>query len=601
MLRRSVPAGLSMGLALLLSGCLADGEEGAPGPAGPPGPPGPPGEPAASWTLSLSLLGRYESGQFGEGAAEVVAFHPATARTFVVNAASGRVDVLDATSPQAPRHVATLDVAGDVAAALGVGREAFGAANSVSVAVAGDLVAVALEANPRQNPGQVALYRTDGTFLRALPAGPLPDMLTFTPDGRRLLVANEGEPTTDGSFDPEGSITLVDLSDGVAAAQVHHLDFRAFGPEDLTGPVRISPRATSVAADLEPEYIAVAPDGRTAYAILQENSAVAVLDLERPEIQAVVALAPADYSLPGHELDASDRDGGARLLNWPLLGARMPDAAAAFAVGGRLYLVTANEGDAREFLAPAADAAACEAAGGIDFADGDCLFYRDEIRLGALLNRGARLAPSLLERLPADFAAPERLGRLKVVTDLGLAGECPSLARGGQPGPDCTYGQLYTFGSRSFTIWDAVSWQPVADSGADFERITAARLGEHFNADADDNEGDGRSDDKGPEPEALAVGVVEGRRYAFIGLERSGGIFVYDITQPQAPHFVEYFTTRDFRYDPTESPQLAGDLAPEHIAFVAAEDSPTGRALLIVGHEVSGTTAFIDLQVVPAQ
>ena len=39
----------------------------------------------------------------------------------------------------------------------------------------------------------------------------------------------------------------------------------------------------------------------------------------------------------------------------------------------------------------------------------------------------------------------------------------------------------------------------------------------------------------------------------------------------------------------------AGDLGPEGLVFIPAAQSPNGRPLLVVGNEVSGTTAVLQL------
>ena len=155
---------------------------------------------------------------------------------------------------------------------------------------------------------------------------------------------------------------------------------------------------------------------------------------------------------------------------------------------------------------------------------------------------------------------------------------------------DGDYDQLYSYGARSFSIWDAYG-NLVYDSSDDFEQITAAMLPDDFNSNNDANGSfDSRSDDKGPEPEALAIGVINGRTYAFIGFERMGGIIVYDVTDPHAPQFVQYLNNRDFAGDPEMS--TAGDLGPEGIIFIAASDSPTGSPMLMVANEISGSTTL---------
>lgn len=603
-----------LSLPLVLAGCEGDdGNDGAAGPAGSPGTPGVPGEDATSSSIALNFLGRYETGEFDESAAEIVDYDPATRQVFVVNANSGRIDILDISAPEMPTLADSLDVAADIAGAVAAVASAddLGAANSV--AVSGTTLAVAVEAAVKQDNGYVAFYQTDGTFLSAVEAGALPDMVAFTPDGNTALVANEGEPNGDYSVDPEGSVTLIDISGGagtVTSANVTELRFTAFnagGSKSLGSGVRTSLKSASVAQDLEPEYIAVSADSSTAWVALQENNAIAVIDVNAKEIRSVFGLGFKDHGLIGNELDASNRDGGINIRQWPLLGVRMPDTIDSYEYNGITYLVTANEGDGREYLTDADSAEDCTAQGGFDFDDGDCFHYLDEIRVGDILDSGASIELANLERFAPDLDTltdNANLGRIKVITTLGVSG-CPagSLEVSGQPTEGCVYEQLYSYGARSFSIFNGSTGELVFDSGSDFETITAQRLGADFNATNDENGGDDRSDDKGPEPEAIEIARIDGKVYAFIGLERVGGIMVYDISNPESAEFLQYINTRDFSVDIEELVDAgdfsaAGDLGPESIKFIAAGDSPTGEALLVVGNEVSGTTALFGVNLV---
>jgi hypothetical protein len=596
-------------LALSLAGCEGDdGRDGAPGPAGAPGADGADGADGAPGSdanaaLSLTFLGRTAPlGGFDESAAEIVAYHPATVRAFVVNAEVGKVDIIDLQDPAAPNRVGTLDVGADVEAAEGLPEGAMGDVNSVDIS--GDTLAVALAADVPQENGYIAIYTADGTFLSAVEAGALPDKVGFSPDGRYAVSANEGEPNDDYSVDPEGSLTIVDLSAGLdspVATTVGFTAFNADGSRTLTGPVRIAARSESVAQDLEPEFVAFSADSSTVYAILQENNAVAIADLASGEVSAVLGLGFKDYGLPGNELDPSNRDGGVNIRSWSVFGTYMPDGFDSYEVAGITYLVTANEGDGREYLTDAADETDCAAQGGFLFDDGDCLHYLDEIRVKDL--DPSQFTDALRERLGPDFQDDARLGRLKVITDLGLVdpAACATLATSGQPllfpdeapAPGCVYENLYSFGARSFTIWDTGTGRPVFDSGSDFELITARQLGAgSFNASNDDDEGDDRSDDKGPEPEAVELAEIGGNVFAFIALERVGGVMVYNISNPQSASFVQYVNSRAFSGD-AEADVAAGvsDLGPEDIKFVPAADSPNGEPLLLVSNEVSGTLA----------
>lgn len=563
------------------------------------GPKGPAGDNAVDSRIQLSFVGRYETGQFDESAAEIVDFDAATQRVFVVNAQSGAVDVLDASSPAAPILLQSLDVAGDVATAIaGISASDLGAANSV--AVKDGVVAVAIEASPKQSAGYIAFYRTDGSFVSAVQAGALPDMVTFTPDGTKVLAANEGEPNGDYSVDPEGTITIIDVSGGVSGLTTDNVTQLSLNNIALTGDVRISSKSASQGQDMEPEYIAISADSQTAYVALQENNAIAVVDLATDSVSRIVGLGYKDYSIPGNELDASNKDDAVNIRTWPVFGVYMPDGITTYESNGTTYLITANEGDGREYLTDATDAADCTSQGGFEFDEGDCFHYLDEIRIKDIADTGALFGSDLLARLSPTFEDSAELGRLKVVANLGVRGDCPTLATTGQPGAGCTFDALYSYGARSFTIWNTETMTPVFDSGSDFEVITANRLGlAHFNASNDDNEGDDRSDDKGPEPESVVVGIVDGKTYAFVGLERVGGIMVYDVSNPEAPEFVQYINPRDFTIADVEADLASvGDLGPEGLKFIAGMDSPTGNPMLVVGNEVSGTTALFDISVI---
>ncbi len=594
-------------LTLALGACEGDdGRDGAVGPAGAPGADGANGTQGApgadginaNAAISLKFLGRTPAiaANFDESAAEIVAYDATTQQAYLVNANAGLIDIVDLAAPSMPTIVGQLDASADVSANV-TGNPAMGGVNSV--AVYGNTVAVAVEADVKQDNGYIAFYGTDGTFLSAVEVGALPDMVGFTPDGNYVLSANEGEPNGDYSNDPEGSVSIIDVSGGFTELTAVTASFAPFNVGGLTGPVRVSAKAESVAQDMEPEYIAFSSDSTEAYVALQENNAIAVVNIAAGEIDDVIGMGFKDYGLPGNELDASNRDGGINVRNWSVFGTYMPDTIATYEVNGTTYLVTANEGDGREYLTDAADEADCATQGGYLFDDGDCFHYLDEIRIKDLGD--AQFTDDLKAKLGADFQDDANLGRLKAITTLGLvdSAACATLATTGQPitFPDedpiaeCVYENLYSFGARSFTIWDTETVRPVFDSGSDFEVITAQQLGLSFNASNDDNGGDDRSDDKGPEPEAVTIAEIAGNTYAFIGLERVGGVMVYNITNPQSAQFVQYINPRDFTVDAEADIETVGDLGPESIVFIAAEDSPSGEPLLLVSNEVSGTLA----------
>jgi 2',3'-cyclic-nucleotide 2'-phosphodiesterase (5'-nucleotidase family)/DNA-binding beta-propeller fold protein YncE len=498
--------------------------------------------------VQLDLLGTYRTGIFDGGAAEIVAFDPATARLFFVNADANEVVALDASDPSDLREV------------FSIGLDAFGGGAN-AVAVKGGIVAVAVEADEATDDGTVVFFTSKGTFLAAIEAGALPDNLAFSPDGRYVVVANEGEPSgyEDDDLDPEGSITVIDIQNGIAGASVRQVTFEAFnvgGPRnaELGNGLRIFGPGASVAQDLEPEYVAISPDGAKAYVSLQENNGLVIVDLATASVDAIAGLGFKDYSAAGNGIDPSDRDDAISIGQVPAFGIYQPDAIATYEVDGQTYVVTANEGDAREY-------------------DG----FEEESRVKDLALDPAAFPDA------ATLQLDENLGRLTVTTTLGDMGD------------DGDFEALYSFGARSFSI-HAADGTRLFDSGDDFEQITADRLGTDFNSDNDENDtGDARSDAKGPEPEAITVGQIGDRFYAFVGLERVGGVMVYDVTDPANATFVDYVNNRDFSVDAQlgdGSPNpAAGDLGPEGIVFISPADSPTGRALLAVSNEVSGTVS----------
>ena len=495
--------------------------------------------------ISVRPIGTYASGLFDESAAEIVAHDPNTQRLYVVNANSGNIDVLDINNPATPTPLFQIDTApyGD-------------GANSVDIY--DGIVAVAVQADPEQAPGTTVFFSRDGEFLSAVPVGALPDMLTFTPDGQYVLVANEGQPDgycpTDDEGDPEGSVSVISLMNGVenlTEVDVRTADFSNFTRDNIHPDIRIFGPEATVAQDLEPEYIAVDPDASRAWVALQENNAFAVLDIANATITDIFPLGYKDYAQE-NRLDPSDRDGGINIANWPVRGMYQPDAIAAFQVGGETFIISTNEGDARDY---------------------EC--FSEEVRVDDL-----QLDPAVFEN-PETLQQPENLGRLKTTT-----------ANGDADG-DGQHEKIFNYGARSFSIWSA-DGQLVFDSGSDFERRTAALIPDDFNSTNDANESfDNRSDDKGPEPEGIAIGRINDRLYAFIGLERVGGIMVYDVTDPHQPEYVEYINNRDFTGNAEAG--TAGDLGPEGILFIDAVDSPIGIPLLVTGNEVSGTTTIFSI------
>jgi YVTN family beta-propeller protein len=468
-------------------------------------------------------------GGFNGGGAEITAFDPETKVLFVVTGGTS-LQRIDFSNPNSPSLLNTLDLT------------SFGS-GATSVAIENGVVAIAIQAIIDGDPSRVVFYTPDGTFLSEVTVGVGADMLTFTPDGQKVVVANEGEPNDLG--DPVGSLSVIDLSGGAASlsqGDVTTVGFEGFNGQEMTlralG-VRLFPEKT-VAEDLEPEYVAISPDGTKAFVTLQENNAIAVLDLTTNTVESILPLGVKDFSQPGNSLDASDRDGGINLKNYPVFGLYQPDAIAAFTANGQTYYMTANEGDTRT----------------------------EDVRVKDIV-----LDPTVFPDA-ATLQQNSQLGRLLV-----------SSVDGDTDG-DGDYDQLFTYGARSFSIWDAAG-NLVYDSGDDFEELTAQLAPEVFNSDGSAATVDTRSDNKGPEPEGVTIGIVDGQTLAFIGLERTGGVMVYNVSNPQTPEFLQYLSNP------------AGDISPEGLTFIAAEESPSGKPLLVIANEVSGTVSVNEVDNVP--
>lgn len=493
----------------------------------------------------LSSIGTDASA--GSTGAEIVAYDRRTRRVFAINSEDNDLAVVDLADPTSPILVDKISL------------DAFGAGLN-GVDTHDGLVAVAVQASPKTEPGRVVFIDASSLAIRgAVTVGALPDMLTFDGDGERVLVANEGEPQDylPGSVNPEGSVSIIDLSRGPARATVRTAGFGAFDKAALVAAgVRVFGPGASAAQDLEPEYITVR--GRTAWVTLQEANAVAVVDVPTATVTSIVPLGLKDHSVAGNGLDPSDRDGANLIGGWPVFGMYQPDAIASFRVRGQEFLVTANEGDSRS---------------GDDFPG-----FNEEVRLGS--------ASYLLDPVAFPNAAALKdnaaLGRLNVTN-----------ASGDLDG-DGDFDRIQVFGARSLSIWNG-NGELVWDSGDQLEQYFADPANGYaaiFNTNHNELARDNRSDNKGPEPEGVAVGRVRGRTYAFVGLERIGGVMAYDVTDPHAPTIAAYANTRGLD-------SLSGDLGAEGIEFVSADDSPSGQPLVLVGNEVSRTITVFAVETAP--
>ena len=550
--------------------------------------------PTANAVLEIVPLGTY-TGIGGLYASEIVSFDPTTKRMFINNGARNAVDIVDITTPSTPTLVSSVDMT-----LYGRGLQ--------SVTVGNGIVAAAVDVAPVVSPnglqtassGRIVLMNTDGRVLKTVAVGTLPDHVSFTPDKKTILVAGEGEPmcsldngstsaneSTDPTLvsDANGTVSLIDVSSGAPNATVTTLDFSSFDKTALLAEdVRVFFPGSSAAQDLEPEYITTNADGTRAYVTLQEANAIAIVDLVNKTILDVAPLGYKDWGTGGLVYDGSKVDGSGNGLfanpiaytGVPLKGMYMPDTIASYTAAGQTYLVMANEGDTREYGCYNEESSFGDVAGSDSFAS-----YWDTANDAVKVN--------------------SKLGAQK--TTLAFPTKAPVSG---------TTTNLYTLGGRSFTIRDS-SGTLVWDSGSEFEEIVLRDYPAAFNSDSSSSAAtslamvqgqaarmDGRSTSKGVEPEALAVGTIGTQTFAFIGLERMGGIMIYDITTPTAPSFIRYTNAAlaGLAKSPANNTTPGSyDVSPEGMVFVPASDSPTAKPLLIVANELSGTTTIYEVRV----
>lgn len=455
----------------------------------------------------------------GLGASEISAFDPTTKKLFVVNNSDiNRIDVLDLKDPSKPVVIGKIlmDPYG-------------GYVNSLSVS--NGKLAAAIEAKVKQNVGKCVIFNTsDFSEIKQVTVGALPDMVTFSPDGAFIMTANEGEPSDDYANDPEGSVSVINVAAGYTVKTLNFAGFESYAAILKKKGFRVfGPKATLV-KDVEPEYITISGDSKTAWVTLQENNAIAKIDLNLQVITDVFPLGFKDYGLANNAFDLSDKDSKVGFsVNPKVKGMYMPDAIAVLEKDGIPYLFTANEGDSREY------------AGFVEMKRvKDLNLDFNNFPNGALLKTDAVL------------------GRLNVTTTLG------------DTDGDGDFDELYSLGGRSMSVWNGLTGAQIYDTQNEVDqRSIAAGLYD-----------DARSDDKGSEPEGIAIGQIGNRTYAFLGCERTDALQIYDVTNPKFPSFIMTLKTGD---------------APEGVLFVPADKSPNGKPLLIVSSENDGQVKFYSL------
>ncbi len=466
---------------------------------------------------TFSEVGSIDIGQ--TGAAEISAYDPETNKLFVVrNEGEGtanpinRIEILDLKDPASIKVIGNINIA-----PFG------GGVNSVSVS--GGKLAAAIQATDKTANGKVGVFKTsDNSKIAEINVGALPDMVTFSPDGKFILTANEGEPNDTYTNDPSGSVSIISVNDNYAVTTI---DFSSMASQEsalkLKG-LRIFGPSKSFVKDIEPEYITVSADSKTAWVTLQENNGIAKIDIATKSITNIFPLGFKDYNVDGNEIDPTDTDASYKAAKWNVKGVYMPDAIAVIESNNIPYLFTANEGDAREYAG-----------------------YSEILRIksNSVILDAAKFPTATT--LKQDL----NLGRLNITTALG------------DTDGDGDFDELYSYGSRSFSVWNGLDGSQVFDSKNELD-IKAQSIGVYDDA---------RSDDKSVEPEGIAIGTVGSKKVVFVAMERVDAVAIYDITSPSKPVFLKIIKCGD---------------APEGVLFVPAKDSPTKRSLLIVSSEGDG-------------
>ncbi|MES2650603.1 MAG: choice-of-anchor I family protein [Bacteroidota bacterium] len=418
----------------------------------------------------------------GVTAAEISAYDPSTKKLFVVSNDGGtKVEVVDLSAYPTVTKLKTLTYPNN--------------AGINSVAVSNGLLAIALNGVNGQANGDIVVLKTSTLEeVKKISVGAMPDMVTFSPDGNYIISANEGEPSDDYTIDPVGSISIVDVKNNYT---VKTLDFSGFAGSKTTlvaAGLRIYGPNASFAQDIEPEYVAVAADSKKAFVTLQENNAVAEIDLVAGTITKIIPLGVRDISLAENAFDVSDLDSKIQLGTWPIKAFYLPDAISHFSADGSNYLALANEGDTRAWKG-----------------------FDEEGRVKSLTLDATKFPTA------ATLKQDANLGRLTVTKAFG------------DTDGDGDYDELYTTGGRSVSILNASTGQLVANIGKDLEQrvIDAGKYD------------DTRSDNKGVEVESITVAMVNGKTLAFIGMERVDMVAIYDVSIPTAPKFVQLFATGD--------------------------------------------------------
>jgi hypothetical protein len=518
-------------------------------------------------TVKITEISSITSGD-GEGSAEIGTFHAASKRIFATNGVKNTIDIFDISDVANPKKVGSVSLSpyGNDVTSVAAGRDVVVAVVNVSDKFSATGV-------PTTTNGKIVVFDTNGKVLSSPDVlGVLPDSVSFAPDGTTALVAIEGQPVcakddpataakedTDYSkaSDPVGGVTVVDLSNPAAPV----LRFAGFDQFSVTAMkakgIAVSSVVNNVSKDFEPEFVS-AVDNNYAFVTIQEANAIGKLNIRTATFESVTRA--FESKLESVARDTSDRDAGAGPRNYKrVVGASQPDAIAAFKSGAGQYYVTANEGDAREYT---------------------CL--DDDLRASAL-----KVDPRRFPDWKA-WSANAALGRAKVnPTNGDLDG-------------DGDIDNIHLRGTNSMTIYRSGS--VVWDSGELLDQIQTqafgvANINGSHSLSSDKSTmnyvGQDRSDDKGAEPEGVAVGMVGDRRIAVLGLERMTALAIFDITDPKKPIFQEWLQMLPTKATPAKDVK---HWSPEGIVFVPADKSPSGKALIITSYELSGSLSIHQIE-----
>lgn len=478
------------------------------------------------------------------GVAEIVTYNKDDKVFYVVSGVTQSIDLVKINSDGSTECKKRINI-GDVLKGQDIN---VGDMTSVSYSNEKNLLAVAVQDEDYKNNGHIVILDKEGNYKESFECGVQPDMVTFTKDGKYIISADEGEPREGyvNGIDPKGSVTIIDVEN----KSTNKVEFNINRVEALNNGVLLK-KDSNPAEDLEPEYIAISDDNKTAFVSLQENNAIASIDIESGKINYVKGLGFIDHSVEGNEIDAvrgKGKNAKIDIKNDNFLGTPMPDGIAFLSKDGRDYILTANEGDAREW--------------------------------GKKKNKYENTKSKKF-----DEKADKKTEYLDNDKTDGL-----------------DENKIYLLGGRSFSIYDASDLTRVYNSGSDFEKITARIFPDFFNTSNDEDKGpdklDARSNKKGPEAENIAVLNIKDKTYAIVGLERISGIMIYDITDPSNPVYKDYFNNRIFIKSVNDKEEIGlekrGNIGPEGLCAIEAKDSPTGKPIVLVANEVSGTVQVIE-------